>query len=56
MFLVVVETNPDYLIVSAGHPPACLNRNIENLCSRQTKAHIRLQHQVGTSELIVEHW
>jgi len=34
MFLAVVKTTPDYLILSAGHPPACLNRDLENLCSR----------------------
>jgi len=34
MFLAVVATTPDDLILSADHPPACLNRDLENLCSR----------------------
>jgi len=34
MFPAVVETTPDDLILSAGRPPACLNRYLENLCSR----------------------
>jgi len=34
MFLAVVATTPDDLILSADHPPACLNRDPENLYSR----------------------
>jgi len=30
----VAENTPDDLILSAGLPPACLNRDLENLCSR----------------------
>jgi hypothetical protein len=32
--LAVFETAPDGLILSAGHPPACLNMDLENLCRR----------------------
>jgi hypothetical protein len=33
MFVAVVETTPDDLILSAGHPPACLNENLCRLIS-----------------------